>query len=435
VAEPRQKLLTVGVNYRSAGVLLREALFVEEERLPERLAELRDLALSESLLLTTCDRVEVLAVTDRPNEAAAKLKGLIARWAATDVETLEGQSYQLVEEDALRHLFAVAASLDSQVIGEPQVLGQLKESHRLALALGMVGSFLESRLQAAYTVAKRVRSETTLAERPVTLAASALRVARDLHGDLSDCRLLVLGLAEMSELLAEEFRAASIGELSISHRSDRRAEAAARRLRAHMRPWSEWQSALAQADVVVSGLGNGQLLLDATLVERALRERRRRPIFLIDAAVPKDIDPAVEALDGAFVYTLDDLERVAADGRRSREAASIEAWRIIGAELDAFRKAHLARDAAPVVADLRAHAERIRQEVLAEKPDDADAATRLLLARLLHEPSEALRHAAAEDPGNRTLFERLLRRLFRLDGISTAPTERRSGRTEREDKR
>src|SRR5699024_5251233 len=188
------------------------------------------------------------------------------------------------------------------------------------------------------------------------------------------------------------------------------------------------------ADVVVSSLGNGHLMLDAPLVEQVLRERRRRPMFLIDAAVPNDIDPAVEALDGAFVYSLDDLERVAAAGRRSREAASMQAWRIIGAELDVFRKSHLAREAGPVVADLRAHAERIRQEVLAEKPGDADAATRLLLARLLHEPSEALRHVAVEDPGNRTLFERLLRRLFRLESGSAAVADRAPERAEREDK-
>ena len=139
---------------------------------------------------------------------------------------------------------------------------------------------------------------------------------------------------------------------------------------------------------------------------------------------------AVEALDGAFVYSLHDLEKVAEAGRRSREAASMDAWRILGGELDAFRKARLAREAGPVVADLRAHAERIRQEVLAEKPDDAEAATRLLLARLLHEPSEALRHAAAEDPGNRTLFERLLRRLFRLEVGSAAGGGPSSGRAD-----
>lgn len=435
MTEPQQSLLIVGVNYRSAGVLLREALFVEEERLPERLLELRALELPESLLLATCDRLEVLAVAEDTIEAARKLRALLERWAGGDGKALEEQSYQLFGEDALRHLFAVAASLDSQVIGEPQVLGQLKESHRLAASFGLSGSFLDRRLQAAYRAAKRVRSETSLAQQPVTLAASALRVARDLHGDLGRCRLLLLGLAEMGELLAEEFRAAGVAELSISHRFESRAEAAARRLRAHVRPWPEWQRGLGDADIVVSALGNGRLLLDEPLVEQVLRARRRRPIFFIDAAVPKDIAPSVEKLDGAFVYSLDDLERAAAAGRRRREGASMEAWRILGAELDAFRKADLAREAAPVVADLRAHAERIRQEVLAEKPGDAEAATRLLLARLLHEPSEALRHAAAEDPGDRTLIERLLRRLFRLESGGPGATRPSVRSTRREDKR
>lgn len=409
-------LLIVGVNHRSAGLALREALFFEEERMPERLAELQDMGLPESLLLSTCDRVEVLAAVADPAFEIERLRQLLARWARVELADVAAQSYALVGDDALRHLFAVAASLDSQVIGEPQVLGQVKESHRLAAELGLTGGLLEASLQAAYGAAKRVRSETTLAQQPVTLAASALRVARDLHGDLGRCTVLLLGLGEMGELLAGEFRAAGVGELSVSHRSEARAEAVARRLRAHLRPWEERAVAVAGADIVVAALGSGRLLLDAKLVEQALRARRWRPIFLIDAAVPNDIEPAVEALDGAFVYSLDDLERVANAGRRSREGASMRAWRLLGEELDAFRRAHAERGAGPAVADLRAHAERIRREVLAEGPGDAEAATRLLLARLLHDPSEELRRAAAEDPAVQRQFERLLRRLFRLGG-------------------
>lgn len=417
MAVPQERrFLVVGVNHRSAGMELREALFIEEERLPERLSELRDSGLDEALLLSTCDRVELLAAVEDSAEAALRLRRLLAQWAGVSHDELMGQSYTLSDDDALRHLFAVAASLDSQVIGEPQVLGQVKEAHRLAAALGLTGPVLGRRLEAAYKAAKRVRNETSLAQQPVTLAASALRVARDLHGDLGRSSLLLLGLGEMGELLAGEFRAAGVGELAVSHRSERRAEAVARRLRAHLRAWEEQEEALAQADVVVSALGSGRLLLPAARVEQALRRRRRRPIFLIDAAVPGDIEPAVESLDGAFVYSLGDLERVAAAGRRSREGASMRAWRILGEELDSFRRISRGQETAPLLSDLRAHAERIRQEVLAEKGDDAEAATRLLLARLLHEPSVALREAASADPGNRPLFERLLRRLFRLDG-------------------
>lgn len=411
-----RSLLIVGVNHRSAGAPLREALFVEEERIPERLAELRDAGLPEAVLLSTCDRVEVLAAVAEPAIEAERLRALFAQWAGVGFEEIDGQSYLLGGDDALRHLFAVAASLDSQVIGEPQVLGQVKESHRLAAAMGLTGGLLEAALQAAYAAAKRVRSETPLAQQPVSLAAAALRVARDLHGDLGRCTALLLGLGEMGELLAGELRAAGLRELTVSHRSEGRAAAAARRLRAHHRPWEELPEALAAADVVVSAVGSGRHLLDRAAVEQALRSRRRRPIFLVDAAVPSDIEPAVENLDGAFVYDLDDLERVAAEGRRSREGASMQAWRVLGEELEAFRRAHAERGAGPAVAALRAHAERLRQEVLAEGPGDAEAATRLLLARLLHEPSEALRRTAAADPAARREMEELLRRLFRLGG-------------------
>jgi glutamyl-tRNA reductase len=421
-----RRLLVFGVNHRSATTAVRDRLLVEDFDRPALLAEISAAGMDQALLLATCDRLEVVALLEDPDAAAAPLLKTFADWAQVTVAELQGQSYRHFDEAALRHVFAVAASLDSQVIGEPQVLGQVKESHRLAAAAGTLGPGLEAVLQAAYAAAKRVRSETAVAERPVSITASALMVARNLHGETARCSALVVGLGEMGEMLALELKDAGVGELVIMHGSAARAEAAAHRLRCHFRPWEELAEALSGADIVVSALGSGRHTVTAPLVEAALKQRRRRPILFIDSAVPGDVEPAVQDLDGAFVYDLDDLENVAREGKASREATALAAWRVLEEELAVFRRRRAERAAVPAVAALRQHFEAVRQEVLSQSGLDAEAATRLLVKRLLHAPSAALRAAAAGDPEAGRTLERATERLFRIDD-STPGSEGETG--------
>lgn len=404
-------LLVVGFNHRSAGALLRERLFVEEGDLDRRLAELQAAGFREALLLSTCDRVEAV-VAGAASDAAARLCELIAAWGGLPASEVAGQSFALSGEPALRHLFAVAASLDSQVIGEPQVLGQVKEAHRRAQAAGLIGARLEPVLRAAYGAAKRIRSETPIAAQPVTLAASALRVARDLHGDLARCAALVVGLGEMGELLAGEMKAAGLGDLAVTHARERRAEAAAQRLHCHLRRWEELERALAMADIVIAASGTGRYVVTVELARRVLKARRRKPVFFIDVAVPGDIEPAVGDLDGAFVYDLDDLERIARRGKETRESAARAAWTLLDEELAAFQRARAERAAVPSVVALRGHLEALRRDILADGRHDAETATRLLVNRLLHEPSRVLRQLAAEDPAGQAELHRLLAEVF-----------------------
>jgi len=221
----------------------------------------------------------------------------------------------------LAHLFSVAAALESQVVGEPQILGQVRESHRQAADLGQVGPSLDACVQAAYAAAKRVRTETDVGRYPVSIASAALLVARDVHGDLTHCTALLVGLGEMGEFMGGELKAAGVRELAVIHPVLRRAQSAAQRLGAHYRPWEELDDALATSDIVVGALGAGRFSVTARQAERALRARRRAPIYFIDAAVPLDIEPQVNALDAAFVYDLEDLERLALKGRDSRQQA------------------------------------------------------------------------------------------------------------------
>ena len=423
---PASGLLVVGVNHRSAGPAVRDRLFATEPDASALLAEVRAGGVAEAVVLSTCERAEV--VTIHPDARAAEhafLRALAAH-AGLGQDELQDQSFRHHGPEAVRHVFAVAASLDSQMIGEPQVLGQIKDSHRRAADAGMVGPGLEAILQAAYGAAKRVRSETTIAQQPVSITAAALMVARDILGDLTRRSALLVGLGEMGEFMATEINRAGVRDLVIVHVSATRAEAVARRLGCHYRPWDELEDALAGADIVLGAAGAGRFSVNAPQAEAALKRRRREPMFFIDAAVPGDIDPAVAKLDGAFVYDLEDLERVALQGKATREAASAKAWRILTEELEAFLRRRAERAAGPGVAALRSHFEAVRADVLGDGQLDAEEATRLLVNRLLHDPSEVLRRATTAEDGadapQRTALERALRRLFRLgdDGRDTS---------------
>ena len=405
------KLLMVGVNHRTAPARLRDQLFVEPEDQPAVLAEIRAEGVVEALVVSTCDRVEVLAVTDDP-AAAAGLLGVLAGRAGLPAAVLDGQCFRARGREALAHLFAIAASLESQVIGEPLVLGQLKESHRAAAAEGMTARHLEAALQAAYAAAKRVRNETAIAQRPVSIAAVAAQLARRVHGDLSRSSALLLGLGEMGELLAGELCSAGVGHLVVVHTSQPRAEAAAHRLGCNYRPWEELAEALAEADTVVAASGTGRYIVTASLAAAALKKRRRRPIFFIDAAVPGDVEPTVGALDGVFVYDLADLEGIVLEGRAGREATGEAARRILDEELSAFLRGQAERNAVPAVVALRRQFEATRESVLAESGLDAAEATRRLINRLLHGPSEALRRTAIDDAARCDALERAVESLF-----------------------
>lgn len=390
------------------------------------LERLRAVGVTQAVWLSTCDRVEVQAVHPRPHEAALAIAAVMAERVGMAAAEFTDQLYIRTGPEAIRHLFAVACSLDSQIIGEPHILGQLKAAHRGAATQGLTGPELEAVLQAAYAAAKRVRSETPIAEGATSLAAAAIQVARDLHGDLRRCAALLIGLGDMGTLVLDGLREAGLPRLTVAAPVDRRAEAASRRLSGHFAPWADLDAALAGADIVVTATGLGRYILSTAMVEVALKRRRRRPIFVVDAAIPSDVDPAVAGMDGAFVYDLADLERVALQGRVGREAATQAAWSIVEEAVAAFARDRAERAAVPAVAALRAHFERERRRLLADHSGlDAGSATRLLVNRLLHHPSEALRELAADPEGGnamglaeRAAAERLLFRLFHLDGVA-----------------
>ncbi|MCH7555187.1 MAG: glutamyl-tRNA reductase [Proteobacteria bacterium] len=371
-------LVIVGANHKSAPLALRERLMVEEEDHGEVFARLAEAGVTQALLLSTCDRVEVHTIHQDAAAAAAAITAILGDNAGIDPSELAAGFYTLKGGDAVRHLFAIAASLDSLVIGEPNVLGQVKTAHRVAQAAGMIGGDLERLLAAAYSAAKRVRSTTKIGERPVSIAAAALDVTRDIHGDLGSCAGLLIGLGEMGEMVARRLLDGGLGRLAVTHRRASRAAALARSLDANVIAYEELDDALAHADVIVTCAGLGVYTVTGDALEAALKARRRRPVFVIDLAAPGDADPAIEDLDGAFLYDSDDLEGVARAGIAQREAAAEDAWRIVDEALAAYHQDLATRAREPASHALHGRMAALRKDILAEAGGDRAAAARLM---------------------------------------------------------
>lgn len=417
------RYVAVGANHRSSVMALRDRLFIEADALPTFIERLRAAGVKQGVVLSTCDRIEVQAAHPDPAAAARIILAALTAHGEVGAAELDGQTYTLVDEDAVRQAFAVAGSLDSLVVGEPEVLGQVKDAYALSREIGFSGPEMDALMQAALASAKRIRSETAIGRRPVSIAAAAVEVARDIHGDLGGRRGLVVGGGDMGEIITREMQAAGLKDLTVVHPNERRAEAAARTFGCHAAPLDPLVERLAGADVVIASLGQRRHLIGAEAVREALRLRRRRPIFLIDAAVPGDVEPAVNDADGAFLYTLDDLERVAMQGRSVREQEADNARRVLDEEVGVFLKARAERAAVPALAALRRAFEDARVAALKDAGGDADKATRLLMNRLLHAPSEALRALAVDSGagGDRLDMRAAERALKDLFGVVPAP--------------
>lgn len=413
------RYVVVGANFRTASLALRDQIFVDDAATPAFLGCLKEKGIVSAINLSTCDRVEVWAAHDNAAEVEAAVLAILAERAGLNAANLAGQFYTLKGIEAVRHAFAVAASLESLVIGEPHVLGQVKAAHRLCRESRFSGQELEALLQAAFAAAKRVRHETAVAEGPVSIAAAAVQAARDLHGDLSRSVALLVGAGDMGELVAENLLAHGLSRLVVTAPRAGRAEALAKSLDCHAAPFDQLAQLLGEADIVLASVGGRYTTITAELIQAALKKRRRKPIFLVDAGIPGDVEPAVNRIDGAFLYDLNDLEKLALQGRAGREAASHAAWALVESEVETFLRGRAERAAAPAIVALRAHFEDMRDKVLAEAGGDADKATRLLVHRLLHDPSEAMRAlAASPDHAGWEAAEVLLKRLFHLGGAS-----------------
>jgi glutamyl-tRNA reductase len=417
-------IVIVGLNHTTAPVEVRERVAFANGRLEPALRGLLAVpGIAEGAIVSTCNRVEIVACGRDAAILAAGLPGFLAGQHGVDAAVLAGRLYVHRDREAVRHLFRVAASLDSMVLGEPQILGQLKEQYAAAAAAGATGRVLHRCFHKSFSVAKRVRSETSVAEKAVSVGSAAVELAREIFDALQDKTALLVGAGTMGETTARQLLSAGVGALMVANRTFERAADLGRELGGSAVPFDQLARYLRQADLVVSAAGGEDYLLDAVAVEEALRARRRRPIFLIDLAVPRSIDPVANDLDGAYVYDVDDLEEVVADHRGARAREAVKAETIVEAEVETFWRWFEQLDVVPTIVALRERIEAIRDRelarhahVLAALPPEHRVAvehlTRAIVNKILHAPVAAIRGHQADTA--EAFYVDAARRLFQL---------------------
>lgn len=406
--------IIVGTNHLTGNLSLRDRLFVEDSEVPKFLDMLKTCGLDQATVMSTCDRIDIATISDDMNAVTDAVRSVLVEHSGVEPGDLDGVLYVHEDLAAIKHLFRVASSLDSVVVGEPQVLGQLKACHRMARDCGMVAGDLDNFFQTSFSVAKRVRSETAIGERPVSIASVAIGITRDIHGDLGRVNALTLGNGDMGEIIAREMMRAGVTNMMIADAGTRSADDLATRMEVPHISKGELANALIQADVIIAAVGGRDKHLSTDMVRTSLKARRFRPQFIVDAGLPSDVEASVDRLDDAFLYDLGDLERLAMEGLQSRESEAATAESIVEEEVRAFARGKRERAAVPALVALRTHVSALRDEALSEAGADAEKATHILVQKLLHMPSERLREIGA-DGGDVKGLEKMIETLFDLN--------------------
>jgi len=426
-------ILLYGANHQSAPLEFRERLVVPEGDLVAAIHRLigRE-GIDEGLILSTCNRTELLVHGAAPG-AGETLREFLRVQSHAEPADLDRHCYLHADREAVKHLFRVACSLDSMIVGEPQILGQVKEAYAKAHAAGGLRSVLDNLLQRAFAVAKKVRTETGIARAPVSIAHAAAARAREIFGDLSRSNVLILGAGKMARIAAQHIAADGVGSIGVVNRSYQRGAELARELGGEAIMWERLAEVLERADIVIVSTGAPHHIVTREDAQRIARQRRGRPIFFIDIAVPRNVDPRVNDLDNVYVYDIDDLKSVAEAGLRERRNEARLAEEIVDREASAYIDWMRSLEVAPTIVALRDHLhamgsaefDRFRARLGALSPEQQQALEEFrtaLMNKVLHHPIQALKRSSTR-PGSGQLVA-FLREAFGLDG--QGPTRGRS---------
>ncbi len=439
-------LFLAGLSHKTAPIEVRERLAFSGDALELALSRLRRLpGISETIIVSTCNRTEIYGIAADGDSGTAEVADWMAERSATD---LAPHLYLKTGAQALTHLFRVASSLDSMVVGEPQILGQVKTGFQAARESRNAGPRIERIFSRAFQVAKKIRNETTIGENAVSMSFVAVELARKIFGELKDKRILIMGAGEMSELAATHLRTNGAGSVVVANRSLDKAEALAARFAGEARPLSQVGALLEEVDIVLSSTAAPGFLITRDQMAKVIRARRYRPIFLIDLAVPRDVDPAVNDLDNVYAYDVDDMEKVVDDNLRQRAQEAEKGDRIVRREVAEYLAEEQARAVMPVVAALRHTASEIAEAEAArtlanlagagltdKQVQSVEAMAQAIVNKLLHEPTTVLRGTAATHDGER--LAAAVVSLFALDvdavtaAIASEKARRRAARLAR----
>lgn len=421
-------LLTLGINHKTAPLELRERVAFTPERMGEAFAALKvAVGVEEVAILSTCNRTELYLVADE--DSAAAVLQWVAGFHDFDVSEFRNSFYIHRSEDAVRHMMRVASGLDSMVLGEPQIFGQLKDTYALARSFGASGPMLSRLFEQSFSVAKRVRTETAIGENPVSVAYAAVSMARHIFSDLRKNKALLIGAGQTIDLVARHLRDAGVPDIIVANRTLERAVELARQYGGKGIVLADMPDYLSQVDIVISSTASQLPVLGKGAVERAIKSRKHRPYFMVDIAVPRDIEPEVARLNDVYLYTVDDLRQVVEENIKSREGAALEAERLIESGASDFMSQLRALDAVSTLKQFRNRAETLRdhevERALKALRNGGDPETLLrslgrgLTNKLLHEPSVQVRKATAEGRAEVTEWLRELHQISSADAAGS----------------
>ncbi len=404
-------ILTVGVNHKTASVTLREQVSFGSEELPDALLDLvQQVSVQEAVILSTCNRTECYCAVADPHAGKEAVINWLARYHCLDLETLQPHLYCYLDRAAVTHLFRVAGSLDSLVVGEPQILGQVKEAYRHAHSVGSPGLLLNRAFHYAFKVGKQVRTETEIGGQAVSVSYAAVELARKIFGELDQCKVLLVGAGETIQLAGRHLRDSGVTSLFVANRTQERAQGLALELRGHSLGLEALPQVLSEVDVVMTSTGALSTIFDLQWIERAQRRRKRQAMFMVDLAVPRDIPEEAENLPGVYLYSIDDLEAVVEENLKVRQQEAEQAEHVVEGTVEEFVQWLRSLEIVPTIKALRAKAEAIRvQELertrkrLGSSPKEVESAleklSRALVSKLLHEPTMQLRHCGENGEG------------------------------------
>jgi glutamyl-tRNA reductase len=420
-----KEVILVGLNHRTAHVEIRERIAFPEEGLDRYMKALYNLPnLDEGLILSTCNRVEIYAATRDPERGVEELKGFLAEQHHLPLSEFENTLYILQGEELVRHLFRVASSLDSMVVGEPQILGQIKGAYRVAHAAKTTGTLLNKLLHKAFSVAKRVRTETSIGNRAVSVSFVAVELAKKIFAHLEDREVLIIGAGEMCELAAQHLVRAGVKRILVTNRTWERAMELAERFHGEALPFTDLTNALLRADIIISSTGSPDIIVRREEVSTIIRKRKHRPLFFIDIAVPRDIDPQVNTIDNVYLYDIDDLQEVAAANMKNRQHEARKAEAIVATEVEQFCRWYQSLELVPTIVSLQEKMEEMRkkelEKTLSALPKCSDkerrameALSEAIVKKILHGPITLLKKQGRNSEGES--YVDVVKKLFRLD--------------------
>ncbi len=415
-------LILAGISHRTAPVEVRERMNIQESRLPSVVGDLvHRKGILEGLILSTCNRVEVISSAEDGVDAESIIRGFLADIHRCDLSVYEPYLYWHRQDQVIRHLFRVASSLDSMIVGEPQILGQVKQAYRAARQVGALTDTLNEVVNQALAVARKIRRETAIGTAAVSVSYAAVELAKKIFGTLSGKSILVIGAGKMSELAAKHLLRAGASAIFVSNRNYDRAQELAEVFQGTAIPFEKLFEYINRADIVISSTAAPHFVVRKADAERLLAARKNRPIFFVDIAVPRDIDPAVNELDNAFVYDIDDLEQVIEANRKQRQREAVFAEEIVEREAQRMMSRLASRDVTPTIVALEQRLSRIREAETErfrarlstlgpEQREAVDALTRGMVNKILHGPITELKNGAGR-PEHGALVQ-LIRKIF-----------------------